>query len=446
MIKKLVLPVLLLAMCAVMLTAQESAVQHVLEKIVVNIDGNTREEAVLRFIGLSDGMVFDSEEELLATVERKKQVLINYRVFRDIQMETEKLEIRENEPDVRYWRVTYRLTDSWTIVPVPYPKYDTETGFRLGLKTFYANAFGTMTDAYLGLNMDFGPDDSGNWKITQWSVAPAWSKIKIGALSFSVNYLQQYQQVRYKAPSVADSYHYAQHQSNISIGSSVNIFDNLSYSFRPSFVMKYGYSDILGNGNYREETFNFSWNHSFGWSQVDWNGNYRDGFSTSLGHSIRLVYNPTTFKTDVVNDLTLSGAFYKSFGRYLNYYVRLQGFATFNGVKNGVASNLRGVANSEMSGSYGLLLNNTLGITFWRWEGVWDAQVHPFFDVGIVAPEEGGFDASRAIRYSTGADFVLYLDALPNLVARGTFGIDLSKHAWTSWDKYYITISSALRY
>jgi hypothetical protein len=98
-----------------------------------------------------------------------------------------------------------------------------------------------------------------------------------------------------------------------------------------------------------------------------------------------------------------------------------------------------------MSGDYGFVLNTTLGIRFWRLEGIWDAQIHPFFDIGLSVPESG-FKSERDIRYGGGFDLVLFLDALPSLVARATIGVDLGRYEWNEWDKYEIIITSELYY
>ena len=417
---------------------------HQIQTISFDVEGITSEKALLGYIDIKVNQEFKTEKSIREAAEREQQRLVNYRVFKDVQL----LLTKDSEDDTTiYWNIQYAVVDSWTLIPIPYPNYNSNTGFRFGLKTYYDNAFGTMTNAFLGMSLDIRRNEkTRKVEIGEWAVTPAWSGIRIGPLDFRASITQQFSEEEFNDEETPeDSYNYSYYQTVLSFGSSIDLPGEWYYSFTPTFSMRYGYNDVLGNGNFRMEPFNFAWSHSGGWSLVDWTGNFRKGISTSLGHTLRYIYDPSQSKNILVNDISASASYYLPFFSIFNYYTHFSAFATFNDRRSGVGSSLRGIADDSMSGQYGMVLNNSLAIQFWRWEGVWDAQAHPFFDIGFAVPESG-FLASRDIRYSAGIDFVLYLDALPSLVARGSIGVDLTRHAWSDFAKYEIDISSSLSY
>ena len=422
--------------------AEDVEVSHVVSEIVINVEGNTKVPAIKKFIDIQENDKFPSEDELLRIAERERQDLVNYRVFHEVTM---KAELIGEENGRVLWRITYGVRDSWTILPIFYPKYDSNTGFRIGLKTFYDNAFGTMTDLYLGLGMNIGPNRStGEWEVGEWNINPRWEGIRIGSLLVSGSYLQAYEQQQFDSGVPSTEFHYGYNMSVISLKSSIPILDSgLDYGFSVAFNMKYGYRSYLKTMNYRREPFSFGWIHSVSYGRVDWKENFRDGQLVSINHNIGLVADPTDRNYFIVNGLSLIGSFYRPFGTIFNYYGRAVAFVSFNSQRSGVAENLRGVANNAMSGDWGFYLNNSIGIQFWRLEGVWDAQVHPFFDIGLASPY-GAKNLEQDLRFGAGLDFVLYLDILPNLVLRGMIGADLSRYSWNDLRKYEITISSSL--
>lgn len=440
--KIVVSALVLLGILSIALHAQEDMNPHQIQEIVINVDGRTKISAIKKFIDIKEGDSYATETDLLFYVKRVKQDLINYRVFHEVEAAAQ---IISRSNGITYWRMTVDVRDSWTLIPIPYPKYDSNTGFRLGLKTYYNNAFGSMTDLYLGLGMSIGPNKTTeNWEIGEFTINPRWNGIRIGSLRFSVGYLQAYEQQNFDSGNKSTEFHFGYNRSEISIGSSLSFLRNtISYGFSAAFNMNYAYRNYLSTSNYREERFGFQWRHSLSTGEVDWIENFRTGQSISLGHSIGPVYNPDTEKFKLVNGFSLTGSFYRKLGKIINYYSRASIFLSINSLYTGIASNLRGVADNSMSGDWGIFFNNTLAIQFWRLEGIWDAQVHPFFDIGITSMYEGT-STDRDIRYSAGLDFVLYLDALPNLVARGMIGADLSRYDWNDIRKYELTITSSL--
>ena len=100
-----------------------------------------------------------------------------------------------------------------------------------------------------------------------------------------------------------------------------------------------------------------------------------------------------------------------------------------------------------MYGKGGVFYSNDLTIAVIQWKGVGEAQFQPFFDIGFAQKEGDALDWGEDLRYSTGADFILYLDKLKSLHARASIGVDLSSDLpFSDWNKYGLEITSALAY
>lgn len=447
--KKRLLFAIITILCASGLSAQtsqdeaESRGTHRLEGFYFDIDGQTRESALIREMDLKEGDEFEDLASLEKAVARQEQDLINLRVFNDVSL-TLSEGVRDGETTV--YSVMVKAEDSWTIYPIPYPKYSSDDGFRLGLKTYYDNAFGTLNDLYLGLNITFRDDEYyDQWKVTQWTFNPQYNGVKIGPLTYDFSFMQEYAIDEKKEDGVLlERYNF--HSSSVSVATRINFGQENKFYYRiqPSIGANYAYSGLGYEGN--EEPLFLGFNHSTGYSKVDWMGNFRQGFSTSAGNTLRYVRNPVKadeFKTSIDGNVN----YYRILHPRLNYTTRLYGVMSLNDELTGLGSNLRGVEGSTMYGRGGLFYSNDLNIAVIKWEDVGEAQFQPFFDIGFARKEGTELDWGEDLRYSTGADFILFLDKLKGLHARASIGVDLSSDLpFSDLGKYGIEITSSLAY
>jgi len=417
---------------------------HVIEEINFIIQGDTQENALRKFVDLKKGDTFPDEETLKENLEQEKQDLVNYRVYDSVEYTSE---IIRQDSGTTYWRITYQVVDTWTLIPIPYPKYSSSSGFRLALRTDYKNAFGTMSDINLnmGFNLQYN-DNSGSMEVTRWNFTPEWSRIRINdwlRLTFIADMSYSYD--RFESGDVLSQYNYSYYRTGLGTSFLFDLPGNWFYRVSPYFDFKYGYDDKNDWGNYSEEPFNIAVSHGGGWGAVNWSQNFREGQSYSLTHKIRYTFSSDVNDRKLVNELDASAKWYALIGDMLNFYTRLGAFYVFNDVRSSAGGYIRGVNNYSMSGQTGVYLNNTLGFQFWRWEGVWDAQIHPFFDIGMIG-NPGDFKVNRDFQYGSGVDLVLFLDKLPTLVARATIGFNLSDQSLNGWDKLDLIITSTLSY
>ena len=433
---------LLIALTGVSLYADEK--NHIIEELDFVIEGNTRENAIRRFLEVKRGSVFQSEEDMLELLLEEKQHLVNYRVFDSVGLQNEIL--REDDSAV-YWGVTYTVVESWTFVPIPYPKYSTNSGFRLALQMDYTNALGTMTDVNLNVGFNVRTNElTDKPELTQWNFSPNWSGIRLSdkiRISFDADMSQKEQE--YTSGDPLTQYYYSYYSTGVGTTLSFNLPGFWSYSISPHFDFRYGYKDKRNWGNVTEEPFNVAANQSISWGRINWIANLRQGQNYALTHQIRYVISTDKAEQKLVQDIDLSARWYFLLGEQLNFYHRLATFYTFNDERSGAGGMIRGVNDSDLAGHTGVYLQNSLGFPFWIWEGVWDAQIHPFFDIGVVG-NFGEFSYDD-LKYGAGVDLVLYLDKLPSLVARATIGFNLSdRELGGLGEKLELDITSSLSY
>jgi hypothetical protein len=441
--KRLLFIAMITLFSAAALSAQETQEIHKLGSYEFEINGHTRENALIREMDLKEGTEFEDLASLEKAVARQQQDLVNLRVFNDVSLTIDE-GISEGEDTV--YTVLVTAEDSWTIYPIPYPKYSSDDGFRLGLKVYYDNAFGSLNDLYLGTNITFRDDEYYNeWKVTEWTFNPQLNGVKMGSLEYDFSFMQEYAIDEKKDSGIlVERYNYF--SSSVSVGTKLNfgMENKFYYRVQPSIGANYGYSGLGYEGN--KEPIFLEFSHGGGYSKVDWIGNFRQGFSTSVGNKMRYVQNPSTkdeFKTSVDADVK----YYHIIHPRINYTTQLSGIISLNDELTGLGSNLRGVEGSTMFGKGGLFYSNDINFAVIKWEDVGEAQFQPFFDIGFAQEKGKAINWDEDLRYSTGADFILFLDKLKGLHARASVGVDLSSDLpFSDIAKYGLEITSSLAY
>jgi len=416
---------------------------YILSAMAYETDKYTREEALVRELNIPEGKRFDSFAALDEYLADKAQDLVNLRVFEDV---TYRLELLGDSEGEKRFKATIIVDGAWTLYPIPYPKYDSNTGFRGGLKVYYSNFFGTLTDFYLGMNIDLRPDGDG-WEIPQWSINPELGNISLFGQDFALSLMQRYQESsKYNDEDELYVERYNYYSTDIEIKTTLRLPHSLSYSFAPKFAFFYGYQDQLpDNGSgIVEEDMKFSFSHSLGWGNIDWIGNFRRGIAVSLSNSLAYV-TEEEFEGTVKSSISGTLRFFYPW-HILNPSIRLRGLYSFTDELSGQGGGLRGIRDDSLYGIYGGFLNTSLNVSVIRWKGVGEALFQPFFDMGMMKREGISFDKKYDIKYGAGADFILYLDKLKGLVARGSIGIDLGNPDWSDGRKYEIVIESSLLY
>lgn len=120
--------------------------KHIIADYAFDVDGKSKIFMLERFIVPPNGdPPFDSLEKMDEALKQKQTKLFNMRVFEEIAYSYEIIEATDT--DIRY-KVTFHVDDAFTFLPIPYPKYDSNYGFRIGLKMWDKNLFGLFGDFY----------------------------------------------------------------------------------------------------------------------------------------------------------------------------------------------------------------------------------------------------------------------------------------------------------
>ena len=444
---------LLIFLSTVSISAEQADDQTIIIKnIKTVIDGVTKRQALLEEIKLFEGKQFDNYDSLVHFMNESTQDLINMRVFEKAEYELEELGTVDG---LREFTVTLSVIDTWNIYPIPYPKYDSNTGFRLGLKFYYFNAFGSLTDFTFFMNMDITENTAkGIWEVPNWHLTPGLSGFNLWGQDFSLELSHKFRTYK-KYDSGILQQEYTLHNTSISLGTKLYLPLDFYYTMNPRLGFNYGETELMVDKNSiplpdagveKDYSFSeFSWNHSIGFDNIDWIGNFRNGFSAYISNTLNVSSDLNAAKpVDFSSQLGAGMTFFWRLNRIFNLSSQIKGIWSFNKELTGLGSNLRGVLDDYMYGYLGAFMSIDLNISVIDWDGVGEIQLRPFFEMGIVGKENTAFDINNDFAYTAGADFVLYLDKLNSMQARATLAFDLSNPDWNT--NYEIDITSSLSY
>lgn len=140
--KILLLIVLLLAAALFPLSADNSSLICI-DEIKFSISGKTNENLLLSELNIQEGDTFASLDELKQAVDLERQNLFNRRIFEDVEVKL----IRAAENN--HYKVHYTVTDASTLLVLPYAKYDSNYGGKIGIKLYEKNLLGRLSNLYL---------------------------------------------------------------------------------------------------------------------------------------------------------------------------------------------------------------------------------------------------------------------------------------------------------
>ncbi len=146
-----------------------------------SVSGKTDPAQLSSIVG-STGESFDSVEKLEAFLEEKRQDLLNLRLFSDVIYQ---YTVADNLTKGIYTvDVTFLIWDAKSIFILPYPKYDSNYGFKLGIKLYDKNLGGKLTNlyGYFGFTQQENKFSKGNF---DWELSI--KDIKLGTSTMSVS-------------------------------------------------------------------------------------------------------------------------------------------------------------------------------------------------------------------------------------------------------------------
>ena len=180
--------VLFFVLFFIALVSSVFAESFILRDYDFDISGKTQKWVVKELIIPSGEEKFSSRDELVTALDGKKQTLLNKRLFKSVDYTY----TEEVSGDVIYVDVLYKIVDARSILILPYPKYDTNTGARLGLRVYNSNTLGTFASLTGVIHGTFQPWD---FSTTEYYSEFKLNDLKIGktavSSSFSGNATQE---------------------------------------------------------------------------------------------------------------------------------------------------------------------------------------------------------------------------------------------------------------
>ncbi len=366
--------------------------------------------------------------------------------------------------------LTVHTKDTWNIIVLPYPKYDSNDGFNLKLKLKNYNFFGSMQQlngdinyginndgkSILESNLDFGIPFkawgySFNWDNSTTIAFPEGEipefNINTGlnvAVPFgptAINFgVKQYLYIndRNDTELFSEDRYYFKDVFSTSLPVILykfNYFGNFSWTPSASVSANWAF-DGIQHADLQGPVV--SWGQSLGLGRVDWRGNFRSGLTANLGNSYSYnIHNGGNIGISV--DSSLTG--YSSFFNRIGLYSKVVGYYNFyNSYSEGAGARLRGILNNRISSDTALTLNIDLplriltvdflevtGVSWTRYIG-FEMQASPFFDMALTHDTITGryFDLDDGW-YSGGMELIVFPAKMRSIYGRISLGFDLAE-------------------
>ncbi len=130
----------LLILCIVLCTFRVFASTYVIDGYDIEIIGRTRESAIRRRIGYDEGKEFKSREALELEIERKRQSLLELRIFKDVATSWTKGKEKDGQIPVT---IRFLINGALSFILFPGVAYDSNYGFFTQLYAEDHNFLGT---------------------------------------------------------------------------------------------------------------------------------------------------------------------------------------------------------------------------------------------------------------------------------------------------------------
>jgi hypothetical protein len=371
----------------------------IISGITFDIKGRTRPDAVIRNAELKEGEEIQGRANLEKYIQEKQQFLQNQRIFDSAKITRS---VGEVQKDGKYpVSLHISIVDTWNIIAVPYPKYDTNSGFEFIVKARDYNFMGTMNP----LRLDFGYkyDQKGQSSV----VFELDSDTPFRAFGFNWNI--DFDHFFNYRPDAEEPYFYKNITGlSMELPFKTTLF---TFGFEESFVLNEENDDSklqygkfqnglymasrpyviweiptgLDVGNYGELTytpeisavFNHEFSqwplhdfrkgpflsliHTLGFNQINWIGNYRQGFDVGMKNSYVFDFHRMSQDKESLSiEYSVSGKGHfiitgnfgiSTFLQYRHWFYHDPGYYT----KGGDA--LRGILDSAINADYMLSLN-----------------------------------------------------------------------------------------
>lgn len=429
-----------------------------------DIKGQTKEFMLANIIPIDKTRIFNSEEEFKNYIEILNKKFTNQRILQSHSIDTEFL---PEENGITPVKLLIHTKDTWNIIALPYPKFDSNTGFQLKLKIKDYNFLGflypfnadliyqknenNLSSFSFGTNfgipfrkepIDFLWDISSNIKFTE-NRKPEFN------LNTGLDIAYKYKIVTFHT-GVTQGFRLYPDSENKNM---LYYFTDTIYFYSPIQIYKFKDNSSLvwtpkvsvsGNWKFKRHVedkyrgVNLDWSQNFGIANINWKNNFRQGYSASLTNE----YSYNTFKKGNVDISfgTQATGFYSFFDRF-GIYGKFDFFYNLNNVKTRRAGgNLRGILDRRIETDTAFTFNFDLpvrigtfkfdeitGINWTRFLS-FELQIVPFLDIALTHDEKTStYFNPKYGWYSGGLEFLFFPLKMRSICVRASIGWNLTE-------------------
>ncbi len=389
-------------------------------------------------------------------------------------------------------KLTVHTRDTWNIIALPKPSFDSNSGFELKLKLKNYNFFGSMQP--LDADIAYGIDNDGQstletslgfdipfqfhsfdlkWKndfsieipdgeIPEFKISSGFD-LSLPVTSFAKVVFSLDNKLDINDRTTDTLYANTPEEEDVT-----RMYKNdavyLNESFEIQFPITFYSSTTIGDiqwtpyssvsrnfdpvdGKMDDSDLDgttFSWGHGFSIGRVNWHGNFRHGLSASLSNGYS--YNINT--DDSTNSVTANVKGYWSFADRIGFYTHFIGFKYLSDdTSDNNGDELRGILDKRVDGLDEYLNFNfdmpvkIMDVDFEEITGVhwtkfigFEMQASPFFDMMLTHdPETGRVFSTKDGWYSGGIELIVYPKKMRSIYGRISLGFDLGDMAENGW-------------
>lgn len=455
-----------------------------IEKIDYSITGLTRRYPLQLAVPIDSNTIFEDETSFLLYLDTTRQHLKNLRTIEESSIEYEYIGV---EGDIALAHITIITKDTWNIIAIPFPKYDSNKGFVAKIKGKDYNFLGSLQPLNLDIAyiLDNDKKSSGSIGLSfayPFKVGPLGAtykldtttnieKNKIGfdlnnAIEFSYPfkiitlYFGYYQGFNLNKPrneetkkKNKDEYHEKEEDINTTPTYDKYFFHTKFFLYTPIKLHAFDYAGNLlytpyvslhGNWAFKrleereKRGIIGTFSHSLSLARVDWIGNFRQGFYFNLDNS----YSYNFFlKDNPAIEVSTTFAGYYSFFNLVGIYSQFDAFYVFSHLSSQRAgNNLRGILNRRLTTDMAITLNLDIpiriynfdfeqitGIEWTRYFG-FELFLSFFLDMAWVhdLKTDRYFHPSDGW-YAGGVELIFYPHKMRSIYFRTSIGFDLSE-------------------
>lgn len=458
---------------------QPDGTRYKITEIVYKISGLTKQTPLSKAVPIEKDTLFFSKEELEEYIETLNIEFKNLRTLESHRIETEFLPAEDGLIPVK---LTIYTKDTWNIIALPYPRFDSNSGFQLKLKVKDFNFFGFMQT----LNVDVVYENDENEKSAfsfktdfaiPFKAGPVdltWD-IKAGLafkekqkpefeFSTGLDAAYTYKNITLHAGFIQGINIYGLQQpktpadktgedsdSKKDQASSSYYFTDTFYLYMPVEIYKTQSAGVLtwtpyfslgGNWKFGKITdeklrgMKVKWSHTLAMGKINWHKNFRHGYSFEVDNAYE--YNTLWDKVNISFSANSNGfySFWDRIGLYgnFNFFYNLHGKTS-----NKAGEQLRGILNKRVSTDTAFTLNmdfpikiglfkfeEITGIQWTRFLG-FELHVVPFLDIALTHDiKSGTYFNPKHGWYSGGMEIIVYPVKMRSIYGRISIGQDLT--------------------